>query len=55
MNQQKSRHDMTGEMQGKLRELLALQKKEVVVFNGLKPGNLTKALLDKPVGTRLSL
>lgn len=55
MNQQKSRCDMTGEMQGKLQELLALQKKEVIVFNGLKPGNLTKALLAKPIGSRLSL
>jgi isopentenyl phosphate kinase len=55
-NIKKSQHDdVTGKMAGKLRAVLALRKTEVIVFNGLKPGGLTKALSGKPVGTRLEL
>lgn len=53
MKERKTRYDMTGGMAGKLQTMLVLQKKEIVVFNGLKQGNLTKALIGKPVGTRI--
>jgi len=55
MNQQKNQYDVTGGMAGKLRTLLALKGKEVIIFNGTKPGNLTKALMQKPIGTRIIL
>ncbi|MEK7562635.1 MAG: hypothetical protein AAB509_03080 [Patescibacteria group bacterium] len=55
MNEQKNQYDVTGGMAGKLKTILVLRKKEVVIFNGLKPGNLTKALTGKPVGTRIIL
>jgi len=55
MNERKSRYDATGGMAGKLRTLLALEEREVIIFNGLKPGNLTKALMGKSIGTRLML
>ena len=55
MNERKSRYDTTGGMAGKLRTLLALRKKEVIIFNGQKQGNLTKALAGQPIGTRLML
>jgi len=55
MDKRKTRYDMTGGMAGKLRTLLALKKMEVIIFNGLKPGNLIKALVREPVGTRLIL
>ena len=53
MNEQKNGYDTTGSMAGKLRALLSLRKKEVIIFNGLKQGNLTKALTGQQVGTRL--
>ncbi len=55
MNEQKSQYDTTGGMTGKLRTMLSLRGKEVIIFNGLRPGNLTKALAGKPIGTRLML
>lgn len=55
MSERKIRYDVTGGMAGKLRTTLALQKKEIIIFNGLKPGNLTKALDGESVGTRLAL
>lgn len=55
MKQQKSQYDVTGGMVGKLRTMLALRKKEVIIFNGLRSGSLTKALAGKPIGTRLTL
>lgn len=55
MNQQKNRYDVTGAMAGKLKTLLEIKKKEVIIFNGAKPGNLTKALMQKPIGTRIIL
>ena len=53
MDEKNSRRDVTGQMSGKLKAILTLNKKEIIIFNGLKPGNLTKALTGKPVGTRL--
>jgi len=55
MNRQKSNRDVTGQMAGKLETVLAISKKEVIIFNGQKLGNLTKALSGKTVGTRLVL
>jgi len=55
MNEQKTRYDVTGGMAGKLRTMLVLKNKEIIIFNGLKPGNLTKALSGKQIGTRLML
>ena len=45
MEQQKSRYDVTGGMAGKLQELLNIKNKEVIIFNGMKAKNLTKALI----------
>ena len=53
MNQQKNQYDVTGSMAGKLKALLEIKKKEVIIFNGSKPGNLTRALMQKPIGTRI--
>lgn len=55
MTEQKNKYDTTGGMVGKLRTLLSLRGKEVVIFNGLQPGALSKALSGKPVGTKLEL
>lgn len=55
MKEQKNHYDITGEMTGKLRTILVLKKKEAIIFNGQKPGNITKALTDNPIGTRLML
>lgn len=55
MNELKIRYDVTGGMAGKLRIMLLLRNKEVIIFNGLRPGNLTKALAEESVGTRLVL
>ena len=55
MNEQKSQYDVTGGMTGKLQTMLALRGKEVIIFNGLRPGGLTKALAGKSIGTRLTL
>ena len=55
MNEQKSQYDTTGGMTGKLRTMLVLRGKKVIIFNGLRPGGLTKALAGKPIGTRLTL
>ena len=53
MNGRKNHYDVTGEMAGKLKALLEIKKKEVIIFNGSKPGNLTRALMQKPIGTRI--
>lgn len=55
MTEQKNKYDTTGGMVGKLRTLLTLRQKEIVIFNGLRPGALSKALSGKSVGTRLRL
>ncbi len=55
MSQQKNRYDVTGGMAGKLKTLLKLQKKEAIIFNGAKTGNLTKTLMQKQIGTRVIL
>jgi isopentenyl phosphate kinase len=55
MSRQKNCYDVTGEMAGKLKALLELNEKEIVIFNGAKTGNLTKALMQKPIGTRIIL
>lgn len=55
MTEQKNKYDTTGGMVGKLRTLLSLQGREVIIFNGLQPGALFKALSGKPVGTLLRL
>jgi len=55
MGGQKTRYDITGAMAGKLRTMLSLQKKEIIIFNGLNPGNLRKALTGEQIGTRLVL
>lgn len=55
INGYKNQCDVTGEMAGKLKSVLALKKKEITIFNGLKPGELTKALNEKPTGTELIL
>ncbi|MFH1968591.1 MAG: isopentenyl phosphate kinase [bacterium] len=55
INKQKNQYDVTGGMAGKLKTLLELQKKEIIIFNGAKPGNLTKALMQKQIGTRIIL
>jgi isopentenyl phosphate kinase len=47
--------DVTGSMVGKLRALLPLQKVDVWVLNGLRHGNLGKALEGEPVGTVVRL
>jgi len=52
---QKNRYDVTGGMVGKLQTLLELKKKEIIILNGSGPGNLTKALMQKPIGTRIIL
>ncbi|MBI2053825.1 MAG: hypothetical protein HYT36_00625 [Candidatus Staskawiczbacteria bacterium] len=53
MREEKNQYDITGEMTGKLRTMLLLKEKEIVIFNGLMAGNLTRALIGKPIGTRL--
>ncbi|MEK7664956.1 MAG: isopentenyl phosphate kinase [Patescibacteria group bacterium] len=55
MSKQKNQYDVTGGMAGKLQTLLDLKEKKVIIFNGLKSGNLIKALMNKPVGTRIIL
>lgn len=55
MKSQKNRYDVTGNMAGKLRTLLELKGEKITIFNGSKPGNLTKALMQKPIGTRIIL
>lgn len=55
MDGRKTHYDITGSMVGKLRTTLILKNKEVIIFNGLKYGNLTKALTGESVGTRLLL
>ena len=45
--------DVTGSMQGKLKEILKLSKKEIIIFNGLKSGKLIGALSGKTEGTRI--
>jgi isopentenyl phosphate kinase len=55
MNEKKNRYDITGAMAGKLKTTLALKNKEVVIFNGLKPKNLTRAMVGEQIGTRLAL
>lgn len=55
MSYKKSQRDVTGGMAGKLKNILNLKGKNVIIFNGLKSGGLTKALLGKPIGTRLEL
>lgn len=55
IDHQKHRYDVTGGMAGKLTTLLKLKRGSVVIFNGSKRGNLTKALMQKPIGTRIIL
>jgi len=55
ITEQKNKYDATGGMVGKLRTLLSLRGREVIIFNGLPPGALFKALSGRPVGTRLKL
>jgi len=55
MSEKNTRYDVTGGMAGKLKTILVLKNKEIVVFNGLKSGNLIKALTGGQIGTRLIL
>jgi len=55
MSSKKNCYDVTGGMAGKLQTLLELKRKEIIIFNGSKIGNLTKALMQKPIGTRIIL
>lgn len=47
--------DVTGAMEGKVRELRALARRGVTafVFSGRKPGNVRRFLAGRPVGTRV--
>ena len=51
-----SESDVTGEMKGKI---LSLKKAglscHIIITNGLKPNNLTHAVMGKKAGTKLSL
>ena len=50
------KHDVTGEMAGKLRKLLYLRNRKVVIFNGQKLSLLRKTLMSKKVlGTTILL
>lgn len=53
MNSKNNSYDVTGAMQGKLKEILQLSKKEIFIFNCSKPGNLIKVLSGKKEGTRI--
>lgn len=47
------RHDVTGGMIGKLKELTVLRRCQVIICNGNVPKNLRRALLGEKVGTRI--
>ena len=50
------KHDVTGEMIGKLKRVLGLRNRKIVIFNGQEPSLIARALLSKnAVGTTILL